>query len=338
MRTGNMYFEPQALISNFDDDNVVANNMDEDYSNFRFLGIGKPTKKQLERQEKRKDRREATKQEFKGLKKGQKLLNITQKFNPAAAIPRSSALVGVRFNVFGIATKLYPALLTQEELKSRNFNLENAEKAKKAWEKVKKIWIGLGGATPALEQAIRNGYDKPVFKTKNVKKRQEAEKKGKFDGDYYMDIYFDGNYDDENEYSQYTGAEEAAAYISIGLAILGGVSSAISAVGAKKNPYNEGTPEYAKIQAQEAVMEAPPLTTQQQQEIKQVEEAAKKDAEAGKGLDNTTAEQVEQAAREAEPTEEGDKILGMSKTTFWIVTGVVAASAIGFIIWKMKKK
>ena len=35
---------------------------------------------------------------------------------------------------------------------------------------------------------------------------------------------------------------------------------------------------------------------------------------------------------------EEKKILGMSKPIFWTVTGIVAAAAIGFTIWKLKKK
>lgn len=315
----------QIEFQNFSnlDDSIISS---EEFSNFRFLGIGKPTKKQLERQAKRKQVRAENKEERKHMNLGQKLLNLSQKFNPAAAVPRSSALVGVRFNVFGIATRLYPAFLSDAELKARNFDLNNAKKARDAWEKVKKVWIGLGGGTASLKKAIMNGYDKPIFKTKKAKARKEKEKQGKFDGDDFM-------------YSDYTGAEEAAAYISIGLALLGAVSGAIGKAGASKNPYAEGTPEAQKYNASLSEAgsdaQAPPVTPEQQAEVNKIADAARKDAAEGKGLDETG----EKAMDESSDSENGDgKILGMSKPVFWTVTGIVAAAAIGFTIWKLKKK
>lgn len=321
----NLTFEPQ-VFSGCDDsllqaigEDLSKTNMDErvvrsvslandeEYSNFQLFGIGKPTQKQIVRREKRKVKRAKVKEEFKNLNFGQKLLNLSQKFNPAAAIPRSSALVGVRFNVFGIATKLYPALISEEELKSRNFNLDNAEKARGAWEKVKKIWIGLGGATPALEQAIKNGYDKPVFKTKKAKARKESEK-AKFEGD--------------DEYSDYTGAEEAAAYISLGLTVLGAVSAAISKQGANKNPYNAGSPQAATVDV--AAMESPELTSEQKAELDRIAAVAAEDIKKGKGLD-------------AGDNDSDDKILGMSKPVFWVGISVIGLSAIGLTIWLIKK-
>ena len=256
---------------------------------------------------------------------GQKLLNLSQKFNPAAAVPRSSALVGVRFNIFGIATKLYPAFLTEQELKARNFDLENAKKARDAWEKTNKVLIALGGGTASLKKSIMKGYDKPIFKTKKVKARKEAESKGKFDGDDFM-------------YSDATGYDEAAVagYISLGISILGAVSAAISKTGASKNPYAAGTPEAQKFDASltEAGSDAQsqPLTPEQQAEVNKIADAAKKDAAEGKGLDESGE------SGGSESSGDKDKILGMSKPVFWTVTGIVAAAAIGFTIWKLKKK
>lgn len=294
----NIYFEPQSLLSSFDNS--------EEYSGFQLFGIGKPSAKQIERRKKRKEKHEAVKKEFKGLSLKDKLLNLSQKFNPAAALPRSSALVGVRVNVFGIATRLYPALLTEQELKSRNFNLENAKKSREAWEKVKKVWIGLGGATPALEKAIRNGYDKPVFKTKKAKARKEAEKQGSFDAGVY-----------ELEFSNYTGAEETAAYISIGISLLAAISAAIGKSGASKNPYDNK-------QIDTEGMDSTELTPDQKAELERVAQAAADDLAKGKGLDSGD--------------DSDDKILGLPKAAFWIGTSLLAVGAVALTIYFVKRR
>jgi hypothetical protein len=252
----------------------------------------------------------------------ERLLNLSQKYNPAAAIPRSSALMATRLNLFGIATKLYPALLTDAELKARNFDLANAVKARHAWEKVKKIWNGLGGGSASLAKSIRKGYDKPIFKTKRAKARKKHET-AKFDGD--------------EEYSNFDPYSDVAiaAYISLGVSLLGMVSGAISKSGASKNPYNANSPQANLAVANGSVgAGAPPVTPEQQAQVDKVAQVASEDLRQGKGLDEHTGLQEELDKVE----KENNTILGMPKTAFYIGVSLLSVALIGLVIWKVRKK
>jgi hypothetical protein len=134
----------------------------------------------------------------------------------SAAVPRSSALMAFRVNLFGVSSRLYPAFLNDEELKKYNFDIENARKARESWEKIANFWEDkIGGSRQKLKEAISGAWNKPIFKTKVAKARKEST-------------------------SGVAGYDDAAiaAYISVGLAIIGLVSKMITA---KKNPYNAGS-------------------------------------------------------------------------------------------------
>jgi len=378
-------FEPQ-VFSNMDDsllqcigEDLSLRNMnervvdrvtdatDEEFSNFRFLGIGKPTEKQKKKAEERKEKREAAKKERqeKGFLK--RAGNIAKKFNPAAALVRAGTLAGIRLNIFGIARKLYPALLSESELKARNFDLENAKKAKEALAKAHKFYFGLGGRNVSFDNAVRKGWDKPIFRTKKMKALKAQEKssftsynpndlntqiwgvfpvaerpyfygrsQGKGNGIEFEPVSnFNKKYLDlpnneelnlpfDDEYYDVTGVEEAT--ITAALGTLSNISLLISKL-VKDNPYKQGSSEYSQAQSDIDAANAegentPPAVSQE--EINKLMEQAKQDV-----------------AKGGDPMEdegEKDKILGMSKTTFWIVTGLVAVTAIGLVIWKMKKK
>lgn len=113
------------------------------------------------------DWNELKKNGFKGL-----LGNTANKLNPLAAAPRAGALQLVQMNGLGLALRIYPALLSGSELSSGGFDVANAEKARKAWESIKKKWIQLGGSPSSLEKAVRKGYNKKPFKLKSNKMGQ----------------------------------------------------------------------------------------------------------------------------------------------------------------------
>lgn len=159
-----------------------ASQLDENFSNFRIFGIGKQTEKQKINQERRRAFRKDLKTELKGKDKWKALLTLSQRYNPAAAIPRAGVLAGARVNIFGISVRLYPAFLTPEEAKKKKIRVDAIAPAKKAWDKVSQFWRGLGGNPESLKKAVLNGYNKPVFKwTKASKKRIGIAKSG-FDG------------------------------------------------------------------------------------------------------------------------------------------------------------
>lgn len=147
--------------------------------------------------------------------------------NPAIAVPRSAALAGFRLNIFGIASRLYPAFLDEEQLNKHNFNIDNAKKAKESWEKISNFWEQkLGGDKKKLQEAISGAWNKPIFRTKKAKARKEST----------------ANFIDELGYSNAEAYSAAAigAYVSLGLSVIGGIAKMITA---SKNPYNNGSPE-----------------------------------------------------------------------------------------------
>jgi hypothetical protein len=159
------------------------------------------------------------------LKKIAKNLGLTG--NPIIAIPRSAALAGFRLNIFGIASRLYPAFLNEETLKKYNFDIENAKKAKESWEKISNFWQDkLGGDKKKLQEAISGAWNKPIFRTKKAKARKEST----------------SNLIDEIQYSNAEAATATAisAYVSLGLSVVGAVAKMITA---SRNPYAKGSPE-----------------------------------------------------------------------------------------------
>jgi hypothetical protein len=70
---------------------------------------------------------------------------------------RSNVLLAVELNLKGMATRLYPALLTKDELKKGKLNLPNAEVAKKAFDRASNIYVKLGGKRDAFVEAIKTG-------------------------------------------------------------------------------------------------------------------------------------------------------------------------------------
>jgi hypothetical protein len=168
------------------------------------------------------------------------------------AMPRLGVLAGARLNIFGMSTRLYPALISEADAKARHFNLENRKKAIAGWEKAVKIWKNVGGCGDigVLEKAIRQGYDKPVFKTKKVKLRQ-AQENG-FDGE----IHFN------------TDAGVSEALIIGGISIITSIIGAIAKSGASKNPYDGKSIDTSG-------MEEPALTPELQKQLEQLEELEK---------------------------------------------------------------
>jgi len=140
------------------------------------------------------------------------------KFMPLTAGARGGALLGLKVNLFHLSTRLYPALLNEGQLKSQNFDLANAKKAKEAFDKVAKTWIKLGGNKNKLIEAIKVGHNK-----KTPKDIVDGLVKKNFGGDGY------DNFD-----------PATLTTISTGLAILGTLVGIVQQIGAAKNPYLPG--------------------------------------------------------------------------------------------------
>lgn len=112
--------------------------------------------------QKRAERKAKGKGFFRGIWKGVK------RFNPLSQTVRAGTVMAFRLNFKGMATRMYPAFLSDSEISKRKFNKANAKKAKAQWIKVSNFWEKkLGGKAKNLEKVIKKGYDKPIFRNKN---------------------------------------------------------------------------------------------------------------------------------------------------------------------------
>ena len=82
----------------------------------------------------------------------------------------------IRMNVHGWAVKLYPAIAPVGELKQRRFSASYRDKAIKVYNELANKWVEMGGDKSKLDDAIRQGQSKAIFKWK--KNPYAAENKG----------------------------------------------------------------------------------------------------------------------------------------------------------------
>jgi len=246
----------------------LANGQKEDiYSNFRMFGIGKQSDLEKSWEEKRRIAKEERHQHS----WKQRAENIAMKV-PMAPV-RAGFLAGLRLNIFGLSRKLYPAILSEEDAKKKNYDLENRKVALDKLRKIEDLYFKIGGRSESIEKNIRVGFDRPIFNTKKIKK-QSAAHKSSFDGetDTYSQVV---GYDDAAEVASGMAPLGAASSIAGGLAGAGGaagaaagglsagtiaaiasagagaVGSIASAVSKKKaadNPYKEGSDEWKRAQ------------------------------------------------------------------------------------------
>jgi hypothetical protein len=188
-------------------------------------------------------------------------IHETSKYNPAAAVPRAAILAGIRVNMFGVATRLYPAFLTEAELKAGHFDVANAEHAKDAWKKVKTFYYNLGGDAKALEKNIRKSHNKPVFKTKKSQDRKSRE----------------AGFDGVDTFSNVSGVDDAA----IAVAAIGLLSTIAKMIGdshAAKNPYANKEMDTTGMDGDTPISNA---------ELDKIKKAADEDKAKGLGLDGS---------------------------------------------------
>jgi hypothetical protein len=175
--------------------------------------------------------------------KAGKILNKALKYNPATAIVRNGVIAAARINMFGMAVRLYPAFITEQEAKAKGIKLSAIPKAKKAWDKVSNFFKkGMGGNPENLKSAIISGHDKPVFK--------RAKRSG-----------FDGT----DEFYNVSGMEVAVAAMPAIAATIGMINNA----GADKNPY-EGSSNRSNVDTSNDDQEL--ISEQDQSTLRDIEE------------------------------------------------------------------
>ncbi len=252
-------------------------------------------------------------------------------YNPAVAVPRSSALLAFRVNLFGISSRLYPAFLDEAALKKGNFNLENAKKAKVAWEKVANFWEDkIGGDRQKLKEAITGAWNKPVFKTKKSQARKQSTSSFNANDTSFGDVSV--FYEDER-YSNEISAAAIGAYLSAGLSVVAGINEVIKKQGASKNPYNVGTKEYDAFEKELKEGGTPPPLSAE--ELARLAAAADADKRKGLGLDDTGLDIAD--LNEDENKRKSGKFLGMPKGLA-IGIGITILLVGGLLLYRKFKK
>lgn len=228
--------------------NPYSLSKEEQYSNFGFqvggLQIGTLNDKQKANKQKWDDFKNKLVSDIKSgdpSKVTNAVITTLNVANPAAAIPRAGVLAGMRVNIFGLARKLYIGTLTDQEIKDKKVNPVEAKKAKDLLDgKINYLWSGLGGSIQNLKDAIKVGFDKPVFETE---KSQDARLKMQygFAGKGYdidqMDLDLATN--DEFYYNSEGGT---AAAVAAGLSILAAILKMVNDAKLAKNPYLTNDP------------------------------------------------------------------------------------------------
>ncbi len=92
---------------------------------------------------------------------------IFVKLNPVTILIRNSLRGLIALNFRGFATKLAVGTLTQQQAAEAGYDSAAWEKAKKAYERVVKLYTKMGGKKDKIEKSIKNGAKrKPLFGAK----------------------------------------------------------------------------------------------------------------------------------------------------------------------------
>ena len=180
----------------------------------------------------------------------------------------------IRINAHGIATRLYPAIISQESATKLRYKKSFVSKAKSSYNEVLSQWVALGGTAVSLNDAIKVGASKRVHRfkkspyglSKTIKKSSFDGGWSNWSGDKYSNVM--GPEEDEIPEVQVPGsegltAEELAALNEQGAdenvdqeekmsgfrALIERILSIFRRNKADEIPYEEGTPEAAYFNA-----------------------------------------------------------------------------------------
>jgi hypothetical protein len=228
--------------------------------------------------------KEAEKRIGKELKKVAKKLKdvadkLKDKFRNALRTPiRNLILKSIRENIHGLATKMFAAIGTADEVKAKKIKASFVSKAKKAYASTLQQWKKLGGSESQLNDAIRIGSSKKMLK--NPFSRADGNNHDEFYSYIASEDYYYGmtSLEDEEvakaeaelakaEAEKIKADEEAAAVINEDAATLevpeeeekvSGFKAFIAKILAffrrnkgDENPYEEGDPAADEFDAQE---------------------------------------------------------------------------------------
>lgn len=281
--------------------------------------------------------------------------NFRNKFR---SVMRKGILFNIKNNIHGTASRLYPAVASDNEVASKKYKKSFVGKSRNMYSQVVKQWESLGGKESDLKNAIRSGSSKRFLKAP-YKSANGDDSMALYlhhipsnivawenpNTTFYWGANGESEVDDESllqgqegVYNEETGEEEVISQeeevkgIRAFFAWLKGLFSRNKADG--ENPYAEGTPEYEQYMAElngDAGNEPDPS------------EANDSDIEdlLGKGQEDGVGTEEDEFAGEDDEEGDSETILGMEKNTaIGVGIGVVALLAIGgyFLYKKYGKK
>lgn len=241
----------------------------------------------------------------------------------------------IRTNQLGIATRLYPAIANNQEIKASKFKPSFIPKSKMSYAEILKKWKENGGKEEKLNEAIRKGAKLRFKKTKSIKKTKS---KLSFDGIGYSNV---GGEDSptpevaENVTDVSVTPEEAAAVTEetgstevVEEQKVSGWNKFLAFIMNifKKNkasdevPYEDGSSEAAAYTEDVSTVAD--------------EIAAAENGDASGDIDLDDDAPISSGSKMGS----SDKILGIPKKAFWIGSGVLALGIAAFVTWKLVKK
>lgn len=220
---------------------------------------------------------------------------------PITLAGRGGALVLIKNNAFGFATRVAPALVSMSEAKDK-FTSEAIKGAEQSWGRLSNAWEKLGGQSSKLREAILQGYRKKPMK---------ISKNSSFNGTEYL---FESK-------SNAVGAATIISAVTTGLATLASLITTI--IDSKKNPYKPGKePAEFKQALQQGVVTDPPLDPN----------APRYDVRTGNYVDPETGRPID-----PQTGKYTDTILGINKWIFIGASAIVATTAVILIAKSVKK-
>lgn len=349
----------EAISNNINDSRVrhELSNANDEFSNAN----GKLRKKLKDARDKIKNKlkhdRDAIKNKVKGARDKIKKIrkSIKEKVGKAGKKLRNRLRGALRkdikfkieHNIHGMATRLYPAIITPQEVTKKKFKKAFAINAKKVHMDFLSRWIKLGGTEAELKDAIIKGASKRL--PKNPYKSAD----GVNDSDAFYD-YITAP-EDENEYSIDADEYESSADASPSDAVeevptkeetkkgsrgfFAWLKSLFHKHKADENPYEATAPEsktFEKDTVEDKGNEPSPSEANNDT-LAEIDKTSVSDDAGGDTDEQKSDERTGKDMTDNPKSMSNDKILGMSKPVFWIST-VLVASAIGFGIYKLAKR
>jgi hypothetical protein len=306
----------------------------------------------------------------KGIKKaGEGIKKVTKKLsdkvgqigkdfrNNFRRILRKGVLRKLKGNAHGYSTRLFPAVATEQELKSgkRKYKASAIAKAKSNYSKLVSKWKDLGGNEAELRSAIKEGGNKRFLKLpfKSASGNNAYEFYSYFapdvniyyssDGESYT--YYEGTYSNSDGETTQEMPEQKEQTKGI-MAVFAWIKGLFSKdKGGDENPYEAGTPESKEFDQdkKEDAGNEPKESEADNEVIKELEKNKDSDDTGGATDKSAGSDSKEgdgdETAKKADGTD-GEKFLGMPKAvgiTVVAVGGLALLVGGYFLIKKMRK-